>query len=202
MRITPPTALPFTGRAAADELLATEPMALLIGFLLDQQVTVQQAFGAPQLLATRVGTLDAARIAGMDPVELEAAFRERPALHRFPANMARRTQALCVAISESYGGDAARIWLDAADAADLESRLLALPGIGPMKARTLMGILGRRFGLQLPGLAEAMPTYPTLADVDSPEALAAYQSQKRAYKASLKAGTTPDPETGRPLAQD
>ena len=187
MRTTRPASLPYTGDAEADALLAADPMALLIGFVLDQQVSVQKAFSGPLELHRRVGTLDPATIAAMDPADLEAAFRERPALHRFPGNMAKRSQAFCAAVAETYGGDPARIWTEAADGPDLERRLLALPGIGEMKAKALLAILGRRFGVELEGLEAVMPDYPTLADVDSAEALAVYQDKKRAYKAKLKA---------------
>ena len=182
-----PDALPYTGDTEADALLATDPMALLIGFVLDQQVSVQKAFSGPLELRRRVGTIDAAELAAMDPGDLEAAFRERPALHRFPGNMAKRTQALCSAIAETYGDDPARIWNEASDGPDLERRLLALPGIGAMKGKALLAILHRRFGVELEGLDEVLPAYPTLADVDSAEALAVYQEKKRAYKARLKA---------------
>jgi uncharacterized HhH-GPD family protein len=187
MNLTSPDALPYTGDQEADALLASEPMALLIGFVLDQQVSVQKAFSGPLELRRRIGTIDAAEIAAMDPADLEAAFRERPALHRFPGNMAKRTQALCSAVAQAYGSDASRIWTEAADGPDLERRLLALPGIGEMKAKALLAILGRRFGLALDGLESVMPNYPTLADVDSADALVAYQEKKRAYKARLKA---------------
>ena len=179
--------LPFTGDDAADRLLVAEPLALLIGFALDQQVTVQKAFSGPAEMQRRLGHLDAARIAAMGPEDLAAIFRERPALHRFPGSMAGKVQALCAAIASDYGGDAARVWMDAADGADLKRRLLDLPGIGEMKAASIIAILGRQFGLSLPGLDAVMPTHPTLGDVDSPEALAAYQAGKRAHKAELRA---------------
>jgi uncharacterized HhH-GPD family protein len=202
MTAAPPATLPYTGDADADALLATEPMALLIGFVLDQQVSLQKAFSGPFQLRQRIGSLDAAAIAAMDPADLEAAFRERPALHRFPGNMAKRVQALCLAVTETYGGDAARVWVEATDGPDLEQRLLALPGIGEMKAKALLAILARRYGLELDGLTEVLPGYPTLADVDSAEALADYQEKKRAYKAKLKAeGGSFDPnelEKARP----
>jgi uncharacterized HhH-GPD family protein len=182
-----PTRLHFTGNDEADALLAAEPLALLIGFVLDQQVPVQKAFSGPLELIRRIGQLDAAEIAAMDPGELDKVFRERPALHRFPGTMATRTQDLCAAIAEEYGNDAARVWNEAADGADLERRLLGLPGIGPMKARSLIAILGKRFGLKPPGWEEVAPKHPTLGDVDSVEALEAYQAKKRAYKASLRA---------------
>jgi uncharacterized HhH-GPD family protein len=198
-----PGGLPFTGDAEADALLVQEPLALFIGFVLDQQVTVQKAFGGPLELRRRVGTLDAAAIAAMDPAMLEAAFRERPALHRFPANMAKRTQALCAAIADSYGGDASRIWREASDGPDLEQRLLALPGIGEMKTKALLAILHRRFAVDLPGMDAVLPEHPTLGDVDSPEALAAYQAGKRTAKARLRAeGGSAESEASRAAARD
>jgi uncharacterized HhH-GPD family protein len=193
MMTTPPRSLPFSGDPAADELLARDPLALLIGFVLDQQVSVQKAFSGPLELQRRLGGLDARSIAAADPADLEAVFRAQPALHRFPANMARRTQELCVAVAERYGGDAARIWGEAADGPDLEARLLDLPGIGAMKAKTLLAILARRYGLRLPGLQELLPDHATLGDVDSPEALAAYQAQKRAAKQAGRAAQDPTP---------
>jgi uncharacterized HhH-GPD family protein len=187
--MTAPTSphLPFTGDADADALLVEEPLALLIGFLLDQQITVQQAFSGPLELKRRLGSLDAREIAAMDPAALESTFRQRPAIHRFPASMARRTTELCRAIADDYDGRAERVWTEARDGRDLESRLLALPGIGEMKARTIIGIVVRRFGVRPPGWEEVVPRHPTLADVDSPEALAAYQAQKRALKAQARA---------------
>jgi uncharacterized HhH-GPD family protein len=185
--VTKPEALYFTGNTEADELLARDPMALLIGFALDQQVSVQKAFSAPLELVRRVGTIDAEALAGMEPAKLEQAFREKPALHRYPGTMARRTQELAAAIVSEYGGDAARVWTEAEDGPELERRLLDLPGFGPMKVRGLLAVLGKRFGIRPPGWEEVAPTHPTLGDVDSPEALEAYQAKKRAYKASLKA---------------
>lgn len=193
MMTTPPRSLPFSGDPAADELLVRDPLALLIGFVLDQQVSVQKAFSGPLELQRRLGGLDARSIAAADPADLEAVFRAQPALHRFPANMARRTQELCAAVAERYGGDAARIWGEAADGADLEARLLDLPGIGAMKAKTLLAILARRYGLRLPGLEDLLPDHATLADVDSPEALAAYQAQKRAAKQARRGVQDPTP---------
>jgi uncharacterized HhH-GPD family protein len=179
--------LHFTGDDEADQLLANDPLALLIGFALDQQVSVQKAFSGPAELRRRIGHLDAARIAAMDPEELATAFRQRPALHRFPGAMAGRVQALCAYLVDHYGGDASRVWADARDGRDLQARLLALPSIGDMKARSLIAILGKRFGISLPGLDEVMPKHPTLGDVDSAEALAGYQAGKRAYKAAQRA---------------
>jgi uncharacterized HhH-GPD family protein len=186
-----PARLHFTGNDEADALLASEPLALLIGFVLDQQVSVQKAFSGPLELERRIGPLDAARIAGMDPGELDRAFRERPALHRFPGTMAARTQDLCAAIAGDYDGDAARVWTEASDGRDLERRLLDLPGIGPMKARSLIAILGKRFGIKPPGWEDVAPKHPTLGDVDSPEALEEYQAKKRAHKAAMRAARAP-----------
>jgi uncharacterized HhH-GPD family protein len=182
-----PTHLYFTGDADSDALIAEDPLALLIGFVLDQQVPVQKAFSGPLALKRRLGALDAAEIAGADLAELERVFAEKPAIHRFPAAMARRVQELCVAIASEYDGDAGRVWRDAADARDLERRLLALPGIGEMKAKSLLAVLGKRFGVRPAGWDEVAPQYPTLGDVDSPEALEDYQAAKRAHKASLRA---------------
>ena len=179
--------LPFTGDADADRFLVTEPLALLIGFELDQQVTVQKAFSGPLELERRLGHLDAAKIAAMAPDDLDTVFRTPPALHRFPGSMATRVQDLCQAIADDYGNDARRVWSEATTGKDLLARLLALPGIGDMKAKTLVAILTKRFGVHPPGWEAVVPTHPTLADVDSPESLAAYQAGKRARKAEAKA---------------
>ena len=179
--------LHFTGDPYADRLLVSDPFALLLGFALDQQVTVQKAFSGPLELHRRLGNLDPARIAGTDPAKLDRIFRQRPALHRFPGAMAKRVQALARAISDQYGGDASRIWRDAQDGADLQARLMALPGIGEMKVNSIMAILAKQLGVDLPGLAERLPHHPTLGDVDSPEALARYQEGKRAHKAAMRA---------------
>jgi uncharacterized HhH-GPD family protein len=180
-----PEALHFTGNAEADELLAAEPLALLIGFVLDQQVTVPTAFSGPLKLKQRLGGLDAAEIAATDPDRLVEVFRERPAIHRFPGNMARRVQELCAVVAEDYGGDAERVWRDAADADDLKRRLEALPGFGEMKVKAIASVLSKRLGVEQ--AAQLVPSHPMLGDVDSPEALAEYQAAKKAYKASLRA---------------
>ena len=185
-RMTTAASLPFTGDDAADRLLVEEPLALLIGFALDQQVTVQKAFSGPAELKRRLGQLDAARIAGMDPGELDAIFRERPALHRFPGAMAAKVQALCAKVAQDFGNDARTVWSEAPDGASLESRLLSLPGIGEMKAKSLIAVLGKRFGVRPPGYDAVAPTWPTLGDVDSAEALASYQAGKRAHKAAMR----------------
>ena len=198
-----PDKLPYTGNDEADRLLAQDPFALLVGFVLDQQVQLQKAFSGPYDLRQRVGTLSPAAIADMDIERLESAFKERPALHRFPGNMARRTQALAEAIVRDYGGDAGRVWREAKDGKDLERRLLSLPGIGEMKARTIIGILGKRFGVRPDGWEAVAPNHHSLADVDSPETLADYQAGKRAYKAQLRASGMEYSATGpRPVRRD
>jgi uncharacterized HhH-GPD family protein len=180
-----PDALHFTGNAEADELLAHEPLALLIGFGLDQQVSVQTAFSGPLKLKQRLGTLDAGRIAATDPSRLEEVFRERPAIHRFPASMARRTQELCAYVAAEFDGDASRLWGEARDGADLRRRIKALPGFGEMKVTSLGAVLAKRFDVAV--ARELVPGHPTLGDVDSSEALEHYQAQKRAHKAALRA---------------
>ncbi len=180
-------ALHFSGDPEADAFLGENPLALLIGFVLDQQVTVQKAFSSPLELSKRLGGLDATTIAAMDPDRLEEVFRARPALHRFPANMARRVQEHCAVVASEYGGDAAAVWTGARDGADLERRLLALPGIGEMKARTMVGVLAKRLGVRPAGWEEFAPKHLSLGDVDSPQALVDYQAAKRARKAAQRA---------------
>ena len=181
-----PDRLYFTGDDEADALIAEEPLALLIGFELDQQVTVPTAFSGPLKLKQRLGKLDATAIARMDPAELEAAFRERPAVHRFPGNMSRRVQDLCATIADEYGGRAERVWSDAADGDDLRARLNALPGFGEMKVTSLASVLAKRFGVA--AAQPLVPSHPTLGDVDSREALERYQAAKREHKAKMRAG--------------
>jgi uncharacterized HhH-GPD family protein len=186
-----PDRLYFTDSDEANALIASDPMALLVGFALDQQVTVQKAFSGPLEIRRRLGTLDAAAIAGTDPEALATAFRTPPAIHRFPGNMAGRVRDLCAAIVERYDGDASRIWTGAADARDLYARLMALPGIGEMKAGTIVALLGKRYGIKPAGWDDVIPDHPTLGDVDSAEALAEYQAGKRARKAELRAQGKP-----------
>jgi uncharacterized HhH-GPD family protein len=177
-------ALHFTGNDDADALLAQEPLALLIGFALDQQVTVPTAFVGPLKLKQRLGTLDARKIAQADPGSLEAIFREKPAIHRFPGSMARRVQELAAVIDDEYGGRAERVWTDAADGDDLRRRISALPGFGQMKVTSLGAVLAKRFGVE--AAQDLVPNHPTLGDVDSIEALEDYQAKKRAHKRSLR----------------
>ena len=181
-----PEQLYFTEDAEANSLLAADPLALLIGFALDQQVTVQKAFSSPLELKRRLGgRLEAADIAGRDASELERVFREKPALHRFPGAMATRVQELCRTVVSDYGGNPASIWEDAADGGDLRARIAALPGFGEMKVKALGSVLAKRFGVET--AQDLVPGHPTLGDVDSAEALDRYQEQKRAYKAKLRA---------------
>jgi uncharacterized HhH-GPD family protein len=182
---TAPERLHFTGNAEADELIAREPFALLMGFALDQQVPVQTAFSGPLKLKQRLGTLDPGAIAATDPARVEAAFREKPAIHRFPGNMAQRVQDLAGVVVDDYGGDASRVWGDAADGAELRKRISSLPGFGDMKVKALGAVLWKRFGV--PAAEELDPGHPTLGDVDSPEALEEYQAKKRAHKAKMRA---------------
>ena len=185
---TKPDRLWFTPDDAANELIARDPFALLIGFALDQQVTVQKAFSSPRDLKERLGgELDACKIAGMDTGELEEIFSTKPALHRYPGAMAKRVQDLAATVCEEYGGQAERVWTEAADGQDLKRRLAALHAFGDIKVRSTLAVLAKRFGVDLPGMDEVVPTHPTLGDVDSAEALEAYQEKKRAYKAKLRA---------------
>jgi uncharacterized HhH-GPD family protein len=180
-----PKAIHFTGEPEADALLAREPIALLIGFALDQQVTVQTAFAGPLKLQRRLGTLDAAAIAAMPLERLEAAFREKPAVHRFPGAMAKRVQELCATITDEFGNKPETVWTKARTPEELDARIRSLPGFGEMKAVTFASVLAKRLGV-----ATALPLAPahrTLGDVDSPEALAEYQAAKRAKKAEARA---------------
>jgi uncharacterized HhH-GPD family protein len=183
-----PDRLCFTEDDEANELLAREPLALLIGFALDQQVPVQTAFSGPLKLKQRLGSIDARALAGSDPGRLEDAFRQKPAVHRFPGSMARRVQELAQTVLDDYGGDAERLWGGARDGDDLRRRIGALPGFGEMKIKALGSVLAKRYGVA--AARELVPGHPTLGDVDSVEALHDYQAAKRAYKASLKAQRT------------
>lgn len=187
MAIAAPERLYFTGDDEADALIAQDPLALLIGFALDQQVSVEKAFSSPLELKRRLGSLDPETIARADPGMLEEIFRRKPALHRYPGSMAQRVQDLAAMIVEDYGGRAERVWTDAADGADLKRRLAGLPGFGDMKVRSMLAVLAKRFGVRLEGLEDVLPTHPTLGDVDSNESRQRYQEAKRAYKARMKA---------------
>jgi uncharacterized HhH-GPD family protein len=173
-----PEQLFFTESEEANALIASDPMALLVGFALDQQVSVQKAFSGPLALRERLGALDAATLAAAD---LEPVFRDRPAIHRFPGSMAQRVHDLAVHVRDRYDGDAARIWTDAKDSDELRANLAALPGFGEMKIKALGAVLAKRFGVD--AARDLVPWHPTLGDVDSPQALADYQAAKRVHKA-------------------
>lgn len=172
-----PDQLHFTDSDEANQLIADDPMALLVGFALDQQVTVQKAFSGPLAIKQRLGTLDAATLAEAD---LDTAFRERPAVHRFPGAMATRVKELAGHIRDEYGGDASRVWSQASDSEDLRARLAALPGFGEMKVKALGSVLAKRFDVA--AAQDLIPWHPTLGDVDSAQALADYQAAKREHK--------------------
>jgi uncharacterized HhH-GPD family protein len=173
-----PDRLHFTNSDEANALIASDPMALLVGFALDQQVTVQKAFAGPLAIKERLGSLDAAALADAD---LDLVFRERPAVHRYPGVMAKRVHDLAVYIRDEYDGDAARVWTDAADGDALRANLAALPGFGEMKTKSMGAVLAKQFGVA--AAQDLVPWHPTLGDVDSPEALAEYQATKKAHKA-------------------
>jgi uncharacterized HhH-GPD family protein len=173
----------WTENPAANELLETDALALLIGMVLDQQVKMEKAFGGPYELKRRLGHLDVREIAAMDPDKLDKVFRERPALHRFPGNMARRVQAMCNAVVKDYGGDAASIWRDARTGDELAARISKLPGFGEMKTRIMVSILAKKFGVQPPGWEQHAASWHSVADVDSAESMAQARDVKREMKA-------------------
>jgi uncharacterized HhH-GPD family protein len=193
-RGTPPLtpSLPVTGNAEADELLVAEPLALVVGMLLDQQVPMEWAFGSPYRLKERLGgELDAAKIAAMDPDEFEELFRRKPGLHRFPGAMGKRVYALAHHIVDNYDSDAARIWMTAPTAEELFRRLRALPGFGEEKASIFLALLAKRFDAAPAGweafagpFADATPR--SVADIDSADALKRVREFKRAKKAEGK----------------
>lgn len=172
-----PDRLYFTESDEANALIAADPFALLVGFVLDQQVTVQKAFAGPLVLRERLGAFDPATLADAD---LEPVFRERPAVHRYPGSMAKRVHDLAVHVRDTYDGDAARVWTDAANAGELRANLAALPGFGEMKVKSLGSVLAKRFGVE--AARELVPWHPTLGDVDSSQALLDYQARKRVEK--------------------
>jgi uncharacterized HhH-GPD family protein len=173
----------WTDDPAANQLLESDPLALLIGLVLDQQVKMEKAFAGPYELKRRLGHLDVSEIASMDPDKLGAAFRERPALHRFPGSMATRVQALCQAIVKDYAGDAGSIWKDARDGDDLAARIKQLPGFGDMKVKILVAILAKKFNVKPSGWEKHAASWHTVADVDSVETMAKAREVKRAMKA-------------------
>ena len=190
-----PAALYFTADAEANQLLAEEPLAALLGMLLDQQVTMEWAFGAPLLLKRRLGVdhLDAAAIAAMDPARLEAVFRDKPALHRYPASMAKRTYDLCRALVEHYDGRAENVWEGVTSGEELLERVQALPGFGKDKSRIFVGLLGKRLGVQPAGWELVAADWASIADVDSFERVGEIREKKRAAKAAKRAAA-PEPK--------
>jgi uncharacterized HhH-GPD family protein len=188
------TAIHLTGDPEADGLLSKDPLALLIGMVLDQQVTMEKAFSAPADLARRLqGNLTAAHIAAMDPDALIEIFKERPSLHRFPGAMAGRVQAVCRIVDEEYGGKASAVWSKASDGDALIARLTALPGFGKQKARIFGALLGKQLGIQPDGWRVATApygepdTYMSVADIVDAESLAKVRAHKKAMKAKARA---------------
>jgi uncharacterized HhH-GPD family protein len=179
--------LPWTGDPEADRLLARDPLALLLGMLLDQQFPMERAFYGPYLLQQRLGEpLDAAMIANYDPARLEEIFKGPPAIHRFPGAMAKRTQELCSFLVENHGGEAARLWDESPSGEDLLARLLGLPGFGKAKARIFVGVLGKRMGVQPPGWEAVAADWPSIADVANWEDVFTLRQQKREMKAAKR----------------
>ena len=188
--------LPITGDPRADELLADEPLALLVGMLLDQQVPMEWAFRGPATLRDRLGHLDAARIAAMDPEDFVAVCAQKPAIHRFPASMGRRVHEVCVVVAGEYGNDAASIWRGVADASELGRRLRALPGFGAEKSKIFMAILAKRFGVAPAGWESVAAPFSdgeprSVADVDSADSLQRVREWKKMMKAAKKAKSDP-----------
>jgi uncharacterized HhH-GPD family protein len=181
-----PEQLHFTDSDEANRLIAKDPMALLVGFVLDQQITVQKAFAGPLDLKERLGSIDAKTLAEAD---LEPVFRQRPAIHRFPGSMAKRVHDLAVYVRDTYDGDAERVWTDAQDAEQLRANISALPGFGEMKVKALGSVLAKRFGVK--AAADLVPWHPTLGDVDSRQALADYQAKKREHKKEWQRANAP-----------
>ena len=180
---------------AADELLDRDPLALLTGMLLDQQIPLEKAFKGPQVLAERmdVDRLDAAAIAGYDPEAFAKLFATVPAIHRFPGSMAERTQKLAHAIAQEYDGDASRVWSEAKDAKDLFKRLSALPGFGKQKAQIFVALLGKQFDVQPEGWREVAGDYGkegslrSVADIVDQESLLKVRDFKKQMKAAARA---------------
>ena len=172
----------WTQDPAANELLETDPLALLIGMVLDQQVKMEKAFRGPYDLKQRLGRLHVREIASMDPEKLDKVFRDRPALHRFPGNMARRVQAMCAAIVNDYDGDAGSVWRDARTGEELSERISGLPGFGEMKTRIMVSILAKKFGVKPPGWEKYAATWHSVADVESEESMAHAREVKREMK--------------------
>lgn len=180
-----PDQLYLTNEPAANAFIAGDPLGLLVGLVLHQQIPTEKAFHSPLLLRDRLGRdLDAADLAGVDPEALEAVFKEKPALHRFPGSMAKRVQAVCEHLVAEYDGSVSALWADAESADELMERLLAIPGFGEYKARIYLGLLARRFRIQPAGWEEYLPTWPSIVDVESLDDLADLKARKKAWKES------------------
>lgn len=185
-------AITITGDAEADALLDQSPFALLVGMMLDQQIAMETAFIGPAKLRARLGSLDPAGIAALDPDELVAAMKQTPSVHRFPGSMAGRLQSLSAAIVSDWGGDTAAIWTQGdPSGAEVLRRLKALPGFGEQKAKIFLALLGKQKGLQAPGWREAAGDYGadgyrSVADIVDPESLTKVREHKRAMKAAAK----------------
>ncbi|HCS61334.1 MAG TPA: Fe-S cluster assembly protein HesB [Microbacterium sp.] len=190
-------ALHITGDPAADELLTDNPLALLVGMLLDQQIPMETAFAGPLKLEQRTGAVDAEAIAGMDPEALLEAFRQTPAVHRFPGSMATRVQALCQEVVSTWSADASALWMRGdPDGPEVLRRLKALPGFGEQKAKIFLALLGKQYGFTGAGWREAAGdygvegSYRSVADIVSPESLTKVREHKKAMKAAAKAAKT------------
>src|SRR5215207_284407 len=186
--------LMLSQQPAADALLDKDPLALVIGMVLDQQIPLEKAFSSPYVLAERLGHVpDAAEIAGLDEDDLVAIFSKPPALHRFPGSMAKRVQAMCQVVAEQYDGDVSNVWTQAADGKELLRRLGGLPGFGKQKAQIFVALLGKQYGVDVPGWREAAgefgpaDTYKSVADIRDPESLGKVREYKKQMKAAAKA---------------
>ena len=176
----------WTDNPEADALLEREPLALLIGLVLDQQVKMEKAFSGPYVLKQRLGHLDAKKIAAMDPEKLDRVFRERPALHRFPGSMAKRVQQMTRTVADQYDGNAARVWSEAKTGAELAKNIRALPGFGEMKVKITVAVLAKKFGVKPPGWEAEAADWHSVADVDSADSMAQARDVKRAMKSEQK----------------
>lgn len=192
----PEVAIPITGDENADVLLSENPLALLVGMLLDQQVPMEWAFRGPATIAERMGGLDAAAIAAMDREGFVEVCTRKPAIHRFPASMGRRIHQLCELVVADYDGDASRIWTDVASAEELRERLRALPGYGEEKTAIFIAILAKRFGVRPAGWESVAAPFSddeprSVADVDSPESLARVRDWKKMMKQAKRSKADP-----------
>lgn len=179
--------LPYTDDPSANALLAEDPFALLVGIVLYQQVPIETAFAGPSRLNDRLGGLDPRDIAAMDPEALEAVFREKPAVHRFPGNMAKRVQAVATFITSEYHGDTSAIWADVDDAEELMRRVEGMPGFGDYKARIYLAVLAKRFEVKPDGWERYLPDWPNISEIETPDDRDDLKERKRVWKATGKA---------------